>query len=186
MPKNLYIIGTMNTADRSVEALDTALRRRFEFEEMPPRADKLRENPEDPQSNWLIVNNIALRDLLIKLNTRIEKLLDRDHCIGHAYFIGVKTPEELKGVFQHKIIPLLQEYFYGDYGKIGLVLGKGFVHLANSGKENADELFADFTNHHRHELARREVYHLRDVGKMSEEEFFEALESMKIKQISTE
>ena len=117
VPANLYIVGTMNTADRSVEALDTALRRRFAFEEKMPEPKLLIEN----------VSGIALHSLLTKINERIELLLDRDHTIGHSYFINVKDEVELKLAFKNKILPLLQEYFYGDYGKVGLVLGGGFV-----------------------------------------------------------
>lgn len=117
VPANLYIVGTMNTADRSVEALDTALRRRFAFEEKMP----------DPKLLTTSVNDISLESLLVKINERVELLLDRDHTIGHSYFITVKDEVELKLAFKNKILPLLQEYFYGDYGKIGLVLGTGFV-----------------------------------------------------------
>ena len=117
IPANLHIIGTMNTADRSVEALDTALRRRFTFIEVPPQPNKLTHN----------VENISLSKLLENINQRIEKLLDKDHLIGHSYFINIHTLEELKDAFDNQIIPLLQEYFYGDWGKIGLVLGKHFI-----------------------------------------------------------
>ena len=117
VPSNLDIYGTMNTADRSVEALHTALRRRFSFQEVMP-------NPALLQAN---IEGFSLSDILRKINERIEVLIDRDHTIGHSYFMEVKSMEDLKWVFQDKIIPLLQEYFYGDYGKIGLVLGKGFV-----------------------------------------------------------
>lgn len=117
VPANLYIIGTMNTADRSVEALDTALRRRFNFEEMLPNHEIL-EGKE--------IGGIALDQLLSVLNKRIEILLDRDHTIGHSYLINVQSEEDLKYAFKNNIIPLLQEYFYGDYEKTGLVLGTGF------------------------------------------------------------
>ena len=117
VPKNLYIIGTMNTADRSVEALDTALRRRFCFEEMMPNPGLLNKK----------INEISLKELLEKINERIVALKDREHQIGHSYFMKCKTEEELKLVFKNKIVPLLQEYFYGDYKKIGLVLGDSFV-----------------------------------------------------------
>ena len=117
VPANLYIIGTMNTADRSVEALDTALRRRFNFEEMLPNHEIL---------DGKEIGGIALDQLLSVLNKRIEILLDRDHTIGHSYLINVQSEEDLKYAFKNNIIPLLQEYFYGDYEKTGLVLGTGF------------------------------------------------------------
>ncbi len=125
VPNNLYIIGTMNTADRSVEALDTALRRRFSFIEMNPEPQKLSE----PGYKCI---GIDLEQLLISINGRIEKLLDKDYCIGHSYFMAIKNPEkpldDLKQIFQNKILPLLQEYFYGDWGKIMLVVGKEFIY----------------------------------------------------------
>jgi hypothetical protein len=125
VPKNLYIIGTMNTADRSVEALDSALRRRFSFEEMMPKPELLKSVIIDGQDR-------TLEDLLNTINKRIEILKDREHQIGHSYFMKfadqvLVDPEELRSVFTDKIIPLLQEYFYGDYEKIQLVLGDGFV-----------------------------------------------------------
>jgi len=129
VPKNLYIIGTMNTADRSVEALDTALRRRFSFVEMNPQPQLLSD------SNY-ILNDFDLEKLLTTINSRIEKLLDKDYCIGHSYFMTIKDREEplleLRDIFSNKIIPLLQEYFYGDWGKILLVLGKGFITKKNN------------------------------------------------------
>lgn len=112
VPKNVYIIGTMNTADRSITSLDTALRRRFEFVEMMPDVSKLSTSCE----------GVNLQELLIAINTRIEYLLDREKTIGHAFFMGVKNLEDLKSVFQNKIIPLLQEYFYNDYALINAVL----------------------------------------------------------------
>ncbi|QOQ88200.1 AAA family ATPase [Campylobacter peloridis] len=112
VPKNVYIIGTMNTADRSITSLDTALRRRFEFVEMMPDISKLSTNCE----------GVNLQELLKAINTRIEYLLDREKTIGHAFFIGIDNLEKLKNVFQNKIIPLLQEYFYNDYALIDAVL----------------------------------------------------------------
>lgn len=135
VPDNLYIIGTMNTADRSVEALDAALRRRFSFEEMPPRYD-LEELSRQ-------VAGIALKDILLTINSRLEKLLDKDHKIGHSYFMfqnGVDPKTGFIESFYKNIIPLLQEYFFGDIAKIGLVLGKGFVEKI----EDADNLFCEF------------------------------------------
>jgi Cdc6-like AAA superfamily ATPase len=124
VPNNLYIIGTMNTADRSVEALDTALRRRFSFIEMNPESEKL-------NTDEFKCSGIDLAALLNAINARIEKLLDKDYCIGHSYFMTIKNRqsplEEIKIIFQNKILPLLQEYFYGDWGKILLVIGKEFV-----------------------------------------------------------
>ncbi|ECO2038766.1 AAA domain-containing protein [Campylobacter jejuni] len=112
VPKNVYIIGTMNTADRSITSLDTALRRRFEFIEMMPDVSKLSMDCE----------GINLQELLKAINTRIEYLLDREKTIGHAFFISVENLEDLKKVFKNKIIPLLQEYFYNDYALINAVL----------------------------------------------------------------
>ncbi|MFZ2899864.1 MAG: AAA family ATPase [Saprospiraceae bacterium] len=197
VPPNLYIIGTMNTADRSVEALDTALRRRFSFVEMPPKPELLSPNSfywmlmkkyphvdwdEEPytqkeeqlldflgasQTVWDKRNKywenytkngkqeefhpseftgVNLETLLKTINSRIEKLLDADHQIGHSYFMNVSGVDDLQSVFYRKVIPLLQEYFFGDYGKIGLVLGKGFVRKKDwddAGKNG----FADFEDY---------------------------------------
>jgi hypothetical protein len=132
VPSNLDIYGTMNTADRSVEALDTALRRRFEFKEMMPDYTVI-ESEE--------VNGLQLSKLLKTINDRIELLIDRDHTVGHSYFVNINSEQELANAFNNKIVPLLQEYFYGDFGKIGLVLGKGFVQKQKNDKVN----FADFT-----------------------------------------
>ena len=115
VPKNLYILGTMNTADRSIALLDIALRRRFNFIEMPPKYNLLKTiNCKEGEIN--------LQDLLEAINTRIEFLLDKDHLIGHSYFIKVETFDDLKEVFRNSIMPLLQEYFYGDFEKIKFVL----------------------------------------------------------------
>ncbi len=138
VPKNLYIIGTMNTADRSVEALDTALRRRFSFEEMMPKPELL-----DNKEITVGSKKIAIKKLLETINNRLLVLKDREHQIGHSYFMGVDSVENLKDVFFNKIIPLLQEYFYGDYEKIQMVLGQGFVKIE---KPNYSKLFAVKTN----------------------------------------
>ncbi|MEO9480268.1 MAG: AAA family ATPase [Maribacter dokdonensis] len=120
VPPNLYIIGTMNTADRSVEALDTALRRRFVFKEVMPDPSLLLTKT---------FNGFNLEQVLTAINERIEVLLDRDHTIGHSYFIKLESgnTEGLSSIFKNNIIPLLQEYFYNDYEKIALVLGLGFL-----------------------------------------------------------
>lgn len=188
VPQNLYLLGTMNTADRSVEALDTALRRRFSFKELAPNADlvpsaahliynllwryevnawnskayKIAEakvlevtgTPDDfhtiKKDIWnqirqegnsgfdadkyfqgIQFSGLDPKELFITLNERIEILLNRDHCIGHSYFLSLAHTDdvlgELKKIFKDSILPLLQEYFYGDYGRIGMVLGEGFI-----------------------------------------------------------
>lgn len=120
VPANLYIIGTMNTADRSLTQIDTALRRRFHFREMMPNPELLTKS----------VQGVDLPRLLDRLNQRIEALYDREHTLGHAFFINL-TPEsnisELKDVFENKIFPLLQEYFFDDWKKIQLILGKHLI-----------------------------------------------------------
>lgn len=167
VPPNLYIIGTMNTADRSVEALDTALRRRFSFVEMPPEPTKIKEGKGLEE-----IDSINLPNLLTTINKRIEKLLDKDHMIGHSYFMGLKTVEELKQIFHNKVLPLLQEYFFGDYGKIGLVLGEGFFEKID---ESDDNIFAAFNDYDMGGLMQRNVYHLKNVGSMDDADFIEAL-----------
>jgi 5-methylcytosine-specific restriction protein B len=138
VPDNVYIIGTMNTADRSVEALDTALRRRFIFSEMMPDAKLL-------EGRFVEVPNglVNLKELLEVINKRLIILLDKDHQIGHTYFMDIKTLEELNQIFENSIIPLLQEYFYGDFGKIGLVLGNSFVEKYNHNLNS----FASFSDY---------------------------------------
>lgn len=168
VPSNLYIIGTMNTADRSVEALDTALRRRFCFEELPPLYD-LKEISRN-------IDGIKLSDLLKKINQRIEKLLSKDQMIGHSYFININNTGELKFVFQNNIVPLLQEYFYGDTGKIGLVLGQEFFEEFNTADNYQDDIFAEFSDRDNYsELIEKRVYHLKNVLSMSDAEFIDAI-----------
>ena len=123
IPKNLYIIGTMNTADRSIALLDIALRRRFNFIEIMPQYDILKNKK---------IENIELDLLLSTINKRIEFLLDREHTIGHSYFLNINTFEDLVQVFKNSIMPLLQEYFYDDFEKIKAILGdNGFITSKN-------------------------------------------------------
>jgi 5-methylcytosine-specific restriction protein B len=196
IPPNLYIIGTMNTADRNVEALDTALRRRFTFVRVPPHPELLQpanfllnvlrkqqyalekndeinvketkavygfvgvhpekqktlqevmEKKEEINIEKILKNvdftGIDLERMLRVINSRIEKLVDADHCIGHAYFMEVMDTEHplkaLEKVFYQKLIPLLQEYFYGDDEKITLIIGKSFFEPTSSFTDN---FFAD-------------------------------------------
>ena len=130
VPSNVYIIGTMNTADRSLTALDAALRRRFSFEEIMPEPEMLREMKADSVLYEDVdgqTGKVDMAKILETINKRIEFLLDRDHTIGHAYFNEMcgenATMENLEKVFRNKIFPLLQEYFFDDYGKIHMILG---------------------------------------------------------------
>ena len=114
VPRNLDLYGTMNTADRSIALLDVALRRRFRFEEREPRHDL----PEMDRE----VDGVHLGRLLRRLNERLEYLLDRDHRIGHAYLMHTQGLDDLRDVFEHQIVPLLQEYFFDDFSRVALVL----------------------------------------------------------------
>lgn len=149
VPSNLHIIGTMNTADRSIALMDTALRRRFDFIEMMPKPELFK---------GCIIDGIDLEKLLVTLNSRIEVLYDREHTLGHAFFMPVKLAvdsgsadamEQLSNVFKNKIIPLLEEYFYEDWEKIRLVLGDNqkayeqiqFINRKELQSDNLDKLF---------------------------------------------
>lgn len=124
VPNNVYIIGTMNTADRSIALMDTALRRRFQFVEKMPDVNVLRKIGADKVNEADVELDVA--HMLEIINERIEYLFDREHTIGHAFFTGLKdepTVAKLADIFKKSVIPLLQEYFYEDYSKIMLVLG---------------------------------------------------------------
>lgn len=162
VPKNVDIIGTMNTADRSVEALDTALRRRFSFVEMQPNPNILL------NSEYQDVN---LKQLLETINQRIEVLIDKDHQIGHSYFIGIQNLEDLKQIFKDKIIPLLEEYFYGDFGKIGLVLGGSFIYQ----EENKAKFPKNF-NYENDFLEDKKVYRFTPFENWDEQTFISVYE----------
>ena len=129
VPNNLHILGTMNTADRSIALLDTALRRRFHFIEMMPNPDLVEKD----------IEGVNGQKLLTAINGRIKAKLDREHQIGHTYLIGVKNINALADAFQHSILPLLQEYFYDDWDKIQQVLnGNPFVREDASGPTDSD------------------------------------------------
>ena len=113
IPNNLYIIGTMNTADRSIALLDTALRRRFDFEEIMPRPELL---------GAKVVEGINLQTLLTRINERITNKYDRDHQIGHSYLMGVNTKEQLERAYKNRILPLLNEYFYNELKTVAEIL----------------------------------------------------------------
>lgn len=170
VPPNLYIIGTMNTADRSIEALDTALRRRFSFIEMPAKHEIIKTEGNIPDG---ILNGIDLSDLLKTINQRIEKLIDKDHMVGHSYFLNVSNLKGLKSTFQNKILPLLQEYFFGDYGKVGLVIGTGFFETNESQVD--DNFFAQFEDYDRSSFLERKIYHFKNVAKMNDQDFLSAI-----------
>ncbi|EKY26715.1 McrB family protein [Clostridium celatum] len=140
LPNNLYIIGTMNTSDKSIAQIDIALRRRFIFEEIMPNYEILDE-----------IDGIELDKLLIAINERIEFLLDRDHLIGHAYFVNCNSYSDIINVVINKIIPLLQEYFYGDNEKVGMILGgigssEGDKYIVYKEEKSANKIFKGFKN----------------------------------------
>lgn len=230
VPSNLFIIGTMNTADRSVEALDTALRRRFVFEEMMPQAQLLhpkkiicrfwnqpkyseldwKEEPyfkesgdlykmlgidrnfeenviklyEEEDRDWIESDFDSLDDsdftgirldiLLETVNKRIERLLSRDNCIGHSYFLKVYSVKDLMHCFKNEIIPLLQEYFYGDYGKMCLVLGKGFVDMNENKSSDDEKYFADAGHDFIDGFLEKKVWEIKPIE--TEDKFLNAIE----------
>lgn len=229
VPPNLYIIGTMNTADRSVEALDTALRRRFSFTEMlatpellspsamltrlfwkyenvdwkdaeyKPKEEQLRtffglpddKNWERRKDFWATkmkgndpcilthldyLNSLAtlnLQTLLETMNKRIELLVDRDHTIGHAFFMNVDSLESLQNTFAKNVIPLLQEYFYGDYSKMEMVIGPLFFNQEDRKVEW--KIFAITNNNY--DLPENQIK-LLDVAKMENDTFIHAIKRM--------
>lgn len=145
VPTNVYLIGTMNTADRSLAAMDVALRRRFVFREMPPRPGLLQ---------GLEVGAVKIDALLMVMNQRIEALLGRDHCLGHAYFLPLREDDslaKLAEIFRVQVLPLLQEYYFDDWQRIQWVLNdhrkgnKAYCFVTTS-EVNTANLFGDAVN----------------------------------------
>ena len=171
VPSNLYIIGTMNTADRSIALMDTALRRRFEFVEMMSQPEllgtiKIKYKDIDPKEI-----EIDFTAMLKTINERIEYLYDRDHTIGHAYFMSLKDSadiSELASIFKNKIVPLLQEYFYDDWEKIRLVLG-------DNQKEKTNETNSD------NKQENNKTQFITKNKKRASDLFGEEIEDMKVK-----
>lgn len=157
VPQNLYIMGTMNTADRSIALLDIALRRRFTFLEVTPNPDLL------PS-----VEDLHLKDLLRRMNERISVLLDRDHQIGHSYFMDIKNIADLRFAWEHRVIPLLQEYFYNDGERLKAILGSAFIGPAKISTESRQALI-DFTDPDSRQY---------QVTELSDEAFVNALKAL--------
>lgn len=147
VPSNLYILATMNTADRSVEALDAALRRRFSFEFMPPLYN-VGGLPKE-------IDGVNIPELLSTINMGISYLLDEDHQIGHSYFMKITDANGLRDVFKKNVIPLLKEYFYNDLGKIYMILGENFVEM----REGIPH-FAGGSN----DEIERTTYHIKEIN----------------------
>ncbi|HPR73191.1 MAG TPA: AAA family ATPase [Bacteroidales bacterium] len=165
VPQNLYIVGTLNTADRSVEALDSALRRRFSFIPIMPAEEKLTRLT--CQDSGRVID---LNELLGSINKRLKILRDGDHTIGHAWLWNVNDFDKLRNAFNEKIIPLLQEYFYNDFEKLGLVLGNSFIEEDFSATIND---FAPFNNveNLRNLYNNKKVYRIKDFEKWTIEDF---------------
>lgn len=162
VPANLYLLGTMNTADRSTESLDIALRRRFSFLEVPSDHQLISKLAERP-----MVAGVDLERLLQTINDRLEALLDEQARIGHAYFLQIRDLDDLRAVFELHILPLLKEYFYHDLAKIGLVLGSTFIR----NERHTTQKFADFDHPYAEELLHKQRFRLRAVQELVERDF---------------
>lgn len=158
VPENLYIIGTMNTSDRSIASIDIALRRRFQFEGMYPNSDLVVDKIDG-------IDDFNFKNIFEKLNYKIRLLLDADHQIGHSYFMEdkIKTIEDLKDVWFRNILPLLNEYFYGDWDKLKLIIS-GFIK-----PENVPQCFRDYVDN---------LYSFYDENDFSDEVFVEKLKEV--------
>lgn len=175
VPNNVHIIGTMNTADRSVEALDTALRRRFSFRETMPDYSVV-EKELGAKNFW---NDSSVSEILKKINKRITHLIDRDHQIGHSYFLNLKDvpanefSTTMAAIFSENIIPLLQEYFFNDFSRIGMVIGEGFL---NNIKWGAND-FAKFDEGNSEDYEDN-LFEIIDPKSMKTDQFEEAIKSL--------
>lgn len=129
LPKNLYIIGTMNTSDRSIAMLDTALRRRFAFVEIEPDYNVFQQ---DNDNAVPMIQSVNLESLLRTINERISHTLDRDHRIGHAYFMDIFTIDDLYKAWYYKVLPLVSDYYYSDTKSIQAIIGNSFIDTAGS------------------------------------------------------
>ncbi|TKJ26352.1 MAG: hypothetical protein CEE42_04800 [Promethearchaeota archaeon Loki_b31] len=178
VPNNVYIIGTMNSTDRSIALLDIALRRRFQFVKLYPDHELLKKELINKELDSGFVNNFIF--IFKILNERIEVLLDKDHTIGHSFFLKMKNPRDLYKIWYNQIIPLLEEYFYNDWEKLQLLLGKykkeeqklgkGFIKTKDIDKKSLfEEFFEDF-----------DLYEVEDYEGM-EDDFIEILENTFIK-----
>lgn len=136
LPSNIYLIGTMNTADRSIAVLDTALRRRFIFKEVEPTISVFKSENES-------VGDINMATLLETINKKITKELDRDHRIGHSYFMNIFRLADLKIIWYYQIIPLLMEYFYNDPKRIANIITDSFIDI-NTGQIKDLEIDSEF------------------------------------------
>ena len=155
VPNNLYIVATMNTSDRSLVQVDTALRRRFVFKEILPNPDLLEEN----------IEGINLRKMLRMMNDRIECLYDREHVIGHAYFMKVKSVKDLRNQFRNQILPLLEEYFFDDWEKIPLVLNDKNNRFYEKKKIKKESFSKDI------DMQEKSLFHRRNIDSLEAEDF---------------
>ncbi len=169
VPPNFYIIGTMNTADRSIESLDTALRRRFTFKEIEPLPEIILTYGKSKGN----IENIDIVKMLQIINERIEKLIDKDHKIGHSYFLDVENIADLQLAFKDKLIPLLEEYFFGDYGKIGLILGTSFIKKQDI-VDFDFAIFKDYDSQILQDLKERSVYKIQPIKEWDFKNIYES------------
>lgn len=137
VPDNVYILATMNTADRSLATIDTAIRRRFDFVEMMPDSEVVRKNIGEDGA----IGDIDIAGIMNAMNQRIQYLYDRDHMLGHALFLNIESLEDLQYRFENKIIPLLQEYFFDDYQKIKAILNDVDGIYIKQKQENLNRVF---------------------------------------------